>query len=179
MAGISNRYARAFADVVFDKRLEAAQVRQQLRSLADIVEQNKELRTVWESPALSANEKRHLLDAVVARAGISKPVRNFVAVLIDHERIPLLPQTVRQFEQEVDRRLNTVEVEITSARDLGPDETRMLERQIAEMVGKTVRARYERDPNIMGGAVIKIGSTIYDGSILGQLNKLREQLSAS
>ena len=66
MAGISNRYARAFADVVFDKRLEAAQIRQQLRSLADIVEQNKELRTVWESPALSANEKRHLLDAVVA-----------------------------------------------------------------------------------------------------------------
>jgi len=179
MAGISNRYGRAFADVVFDKRLEAAKIRQELRSLADTVEQSQELRRAWETPALSGDEKRRLLDAIVARAGISKPVRNFVAVLIDHERIPLLPQTVRQFEQELDRRLNIADVEITSARELGPEEKRLLERQITEMVGKTVRARYEHDQSIMGGAVIKIGSTIYDGSILGQLNKLREQLSAS
>ena len=179
MAAVSSRYARAFADVVMERRLDAAQVRRELRSLAEVVEQNSELRRVWEAPALPAAQKRAVLDGLVKRAGISPMVRNFLAVLIDHERISVLEQILRQFEVELDRRLNLAQAEITSARDLSPEEKRVLEAEIGRLTGKQVRASYFRDAGLLGGAVIKVGSTIYDGSVLGQLNKIREHLVES
>jgi F-type H+-transporting ATPase subunit delta len=75
--------------------------------------------------------------------------------------------------------MNLAEAEITSARELGEDEKRGLERQIQRMTGKQVRARYSRDSSLLGGAVIKIGSTVYDGSVRGQLNRIREQLAGA
>lgn len=176
MAAISSRYARAFADVVMGRNLDAAQVRNELHALTAIVQQNSELRRVWEAPALPAAQKRAVLDALVRRAGASPTVRNFLAVLIDHERIALLGQMVRQIEGELDRRLNLSEAAVTSARDLSPEEKKVLEAEIARVTGKKVRASYQRDPSLLGGAVIKVGSTIYDGSVLGQLNKIREHL---
>jgi F-type H+-transporting ATPase subunit delta len=176
MAAVSSRYARAFADVVTDRNLDAMQVRREVRSLVEVVEQNSELRRVWEAPSLPAAQKRAVLDAVAKRTGVSPVVRNFLAVLIDHERIPMLDQIVRQFEVELDRRLNLTEAEITSARDLSPEEKRALEAEIGRLTGKQVRASYFRDSSLLGGAVIKVGSTIYDGSVLGQLNKIREHL---
>lgn len=179
MAAVTSRYARAFADVVMERKLDAAQVRSELRSLAEVVGRNPELRRVWEAPALPAAQKRAVLDALVKRAGVLPLVRNFLAVLIDHERMPVLDQIVRQFENELDRRLNLAEAEVTSARDLSPDEKRVLESEVERLTGKKVRARYSRDPGLLGGAVIKVGSTIYDGSVLGQLNKIREHLVES
>jgi F-type H+-transporting ATPase subunit delta len=159
--------------------LDPGKTLQDLHSLCDLVAANEELRRVWENPALPPEQKRGLLDAIVQRSGISQPVRNFVAVVMDHGRMPLLPHIVKQFESEMLARLNLAEAEITSARDLSDQEKRTLESQIERMTGKRVRARYGRDPGLLGGAVIKIGSTIYDGSVLGQLNKIREQLAGA
>jgi F-type H+-transporting ATPase subunit delta len=179
MAAVSSRYARAFADVVMDRKLDAAQVRRELRLLAEIVAQNGELRRLWEAPALPSAQKRAVLDALVRRAGLSPIVRNFLAVLIDHERIAMLDQIALQVEVELDRRLNLAEAEVTSARELSPEEKRVLETEIGRLTGKKVRASYHRDASLLGGAVIKVGSTIYDGSVLGQLNKIREYLVES
>lgn len=176
MAAISSRYARAFADVVVERQLDAAAVRRELHTLAEIVAQNSELRRVWEAPALPAAQKRAVLDALVKRGGVSQITRNFLAVLIDHERVALLDQIVRQVEVELDRRLNLTQAEITSARELSPEEKRVLEAEIGRLTGKQIRASYSRDAGLLGGAVIKVGSTIYDGSVLGQLNKIREHL---
>ena len=87
MASVTSRYARALADVVFDRKMDAVAVQEQLRSLMEIVNSSADLRRVWESPAIPAEQKRQLLDAIVARSGTSKIVRNFIAVLIDHRRI--------------------------------------------------------------------------------------------
>lgn len=179
MAAISSRYARAFADVVMERKLDAGRVRSELRSLTEVVVQNSELRRVWEAPALPAAQKRAVLDALAKRAGVSPMVRNFLAVLIDHERIPLLEQIVGQVETELDRRLNLAQAEVTSARELRAEEKQVLEAEVERLTGKKVRARYHRDPSLLGGAVIKVGSTIYDGSVLGQLNKIREHLVES
>jgi F-type H+-transporting ATPase subunit delta len=179
MAAVTSRYARAFADVVMERKLDAGRVRSELRSLTEVVVHNSELRRVWEAPALPAAQKRAVLDALAKRAGVSPMVRNFLAVLIDHERIPLLEQIVGQVETELDRRLNLAEAEVTSARELRAEEKRVLEAEVERLTGKKVRARYHRDPSLLGGAVIKVGSTIYDGSVLGQLNKIREHLVES
>lgn len=175
---VASRYARAFADVVQEQKLDVEGVASELASLLAMLNASPELRKVWENPSIPAPQKRALLDAIVAQAGLSKPVRNFVAVIIDHHRVPMLPQAVQAFRAEMNRRLGFVDADITSARELGDDERRDLETRIGQSVGSRIRARYSTDPKILGGTTVRIGSTIYDGSVLGQLQRIREKLSA-
>jgi F-type H+-transporting ATPase subunit delta len=179
MSAVTSRYARAFADVVIAQRLDASRIVQELQAIASTNQSSPELRKVWESPAIVAEQKRRLLDAIIAREGISRPVRNFVAVLIDHRRIALFDVVVKDFEKELNSRLGFAEAQITSARELSDAERRTLETQIANLIGKKVRARYGRDESILGGAIVQVGSTIYDGSVKGQLERIREQLSSN
>lgn len=178
MAAVNSRYARAFAEVVIEQKLDPGKTVEQVRSLAELFGSSPALRAVWENPAVPAEQKHGLLDAIAKRTGVSRQVRNFVAVLIDRGRIAALPQIGRQFETALDQALGFVEAEVSSARDLGDDEKRSLEAQIARVTGRKVRARYLRDAGLLGGAVVKVGSTIYDGSVKGQLRKLKETLSA-
>jgi F-type H+-transporting ATPase subunit delta len=178
MASVTSTYARAFADVVFDRNLDPAQTLQEAQSLAQLAASSLELREVWEAPSIPAEQKRALLDAIVARAGYSRTVRNFVAVLMDHRRIRFLNPIVKEFEQELNRRMGFIEAQITTARELGEPERNALESQVAKLTGQKVRARYTRDGSILGGAIVKIGSTIYDGSVQGQLERIREAISS-
>ena|SRR5579864_1015789 len=178
MAVVSNRYATAFADVVLDRKMNPAEAVQELNSLLAVLQESADLRNVWENPAIPADQKRALLDVLAKRLGLSRASRNFVAVLIDHRRIQLFSEIVGDVQHELDRRLGFAEAEITSARDLKDNEKRALEARIESMTGKKVRAHYTRDQKLIGGAVVRLGSTVYDGSVLGQLHKLKEQLSS-
>jgi F-type H+-transporting ATPase subunit delta len=177
MASLAIRYARAFADVVISLQLDSSRVREELRSLMETVEGSVELRRVWESPAIGAAEKLRLLDAIAQHGGLETAVRNFMAVLIEHGRMHSLPAIARQFEVELNTRLGFVEAGIASARELSAEEKSALERQVGELTGCKVRARYDIDKHLLGGAVVKVGSTIYDGSLRGQLRRFKEQLT--
>jgi F-type H+-transporting ATPase subunit delta len=178
VASVANAYARAYADVVLSAHLDANRSLGGLRRIAGLIEESTELGRVWENPAVPADQKRGLLDAIVKREGIERHVRNLVAVLIDHRRIHLLKQIIEQLEKELDARLGFVEAQITSARELAEPERRSLEAQIAKLTGKKVRARFGLDSSLLGGAVVRVGSTIYDGSVRGQLDKIKEAIQA-
>ena len=178
MSALTSRYARAFVDVVLEGNLDSARVLGELQSVAQLLASSHDLRSVWSSPAIPAEQKRDLLDAIVAREGLLRPVRNFLAVLIDHRRIAMLEEVVRDFEQERNRRLGFAEADVSSARALGDSEKRLLESQIEKLTGRKVYARYSQDPSLLGGAVVRVGSTIYDGSVLGRLQKIRDNFSA-
>jgi len=178
VASVASTYARAFADVVLDSHLDAARAIGGLRQIASLFGESSELRRVWENPAVPADQKRKLLDAIVQRDGIEKPVRNLVAVLIDHRRLPFLARIIEQLEKELDARLGFTQAQVTSARELGATERKVLESQIEKTSGKKVRASYSLDPSLLGGAVVRIGSTIYDGSVKGQLEKIKEAISS-
>lgn len=178
MAAIASRYARAFADVVFERKLDAAKSVADLQSLAGLVRGSDDLRKTWDNPSISAQQKHGVLDSIVGRLGASKEVRNFLAVVIDHRRTNDLAAIVRQVEQEINDRLGFAEAQITSARALGDAEKKNLEQQVQRMTGKSLRAHYAQDASLLGGAVVRVGSTIYDGSIQGQLKRLREQMAA-
>jgi F-type H+-transporting ATPase subunit delta len=178
MAEVTSRYARALADVVIDKKLIPGRVREQVSSIAHLVASNDNLRHVWDNPSVPSDQKRKLLDAIGQRMVLDPMVRNFIAVLIDHDRIGMIDIIARQFEIELDSQLGIAEAKVTSSRDLTTDERLALESQIKQITGKSVRASYATDKGLIGGAVVQIGSTIYDGSVRGQLSKLRETLSA-
>lgn len=179
MATVVNTYARAFADVVIANHLDATKTLDETRQIAALVSESKVLREVWENPSIPAEQKRNVLDAIVQRAGISRPVRNFIAVLIDKGRMHFLSEMVAHFAQELNQRLGFAEAEITTARELGPDERKALESDLSVATGKRVRARYEQDQTLLGGAVARVGSTVFDGSVKGQLEKLRRLLAVS
>jgi len=177
MASVANTYARAFADVVLSSHLDADRSIAELRTIAQLLDESSDLRRVWENPAVLAEQKRQLLDVIAERDWISKQVRNLVAVLIDHRRIHFLEPIIAQLEKELDARLGFAEADITSARPLGDAEKREFEAQVGKLTGKKVRARYGQDESLLGGAVVRVGSTIYDGSVKGQLERLREAIS--
>jgi F-type H+-transporting ATPase subunit delta len=175
---VFSRYARAFADVVIGKNLDPRKVEDELGSFVRIVESVPDLRTVWENPSVEARQKHAVLDRIISHIGGSPMLRNFIAVLIDHRRVAALPEIARQFEIDLNERLGLADAEVTSVRELSDAEKRILEARVGEVTGKKVRARYKTDAKVLGGAVVKVGSTIYDGSIRGQLERLKQELSA-
>jgi len=177
MASVASMYARAFADVVFDAHLDADRSIAELRAIASLLDESVDLRRVWENPAIPAEQKRRVLDVIAQRDAISKQVRNLVAVLIDHRRVHFLEPIVVQLEKELDARMGFAEAQITSARALGDAEKREFEAQVEKLTGKKVRARYDQDLSLLGGAVVRVGSTIYDGSVKGQLERIRTEIS--
>jgi F-type H+-transporting ATPase subunit delta len=179
MAAIASRYARALVEVVLEQKIDPDAAVQQLNNLVEAVRESAQLRKVWESPAVPAQQKRNLLDAIVGQTGAARPIRNFMAVLIDHQRIPMLERIARQFVLELDAQLGFAEAQVSSARPLSDEEKSRLEQQVSRMTGKKVRVHYGADAGLLGGVKVLVGSTIYDGSVRGQLQKLKEQLSNS
>ena len=178
MASVVGTYARAFADVVMTGKshLDPARALQELHSLESLLKESDQLRRVLENPSIPGDRKRAVLDAITGRLGTTRQVRNFVAVLTDHRRLPLFSEVLKQLEQELNDRQGYADAQVSSARQLSDAEKKMLEAEITKMTGKKVRARYEQDASLMGGAVVQVGSTIYDGSVKGQLEKIRERL---
>lgn len=176
MASVVGTYARAFVDVVIDRKADATRMLTELHSMEALFGESDQLRRVMDNPSIPGEQKRAVLDAVIQKIGGSRPVRNFIAVLTDHRRLPLFSEIVKQVERELNDLLGFAEADVTSARPLGDEEKQLLEAEIARLTGKRVRARYQQDSALLGGAVVQVGSTIYDGSVNGQLQRIREQL---
>jgi F-type H+-transporting ATPase subunit delta len=178
MASVARTYARAFADVVMDDRLDADRSVTELQAIAGLLDESVELRRVWENPAVPADQKRRLLDVIAQRDGISHYARNFISLLIDHRRTHFLGAIITELGKELDARRGFADAEITSAHVIGDSQKREFEAQIGRMTGKKVRARYEQDASLLGGAIVRLGSTIYDGSVRGQLERIKEAISS-
>lgn len=180
MAVVDLRYARALDEVVIAQKLSRDAVKSQLNDFLGTLGQSAELREVLENPSLEADQKLRLLDALAARVGMDRTVRNFVAVIVDHLRLGELAQIVEAYLQIADKDNGVAEAEITSARPLDDMGRRALEASIVQLTGDTsVRAVYKEDPALLGGAVIRVGSTVYDGSVRGQLEQMKQRMIAA
>jgi F-type H+-transporting ATPase subunit delta len=180
MAAVASRYARAMADVIADAKLDSTRAVAQLRSLVAAFQESTELREVWESPAIPVEQKHKVLDALAVKVDVTdRPLRNFIAVLIDQGRIALLPEIVQQVEVELNNRGGRIDAEIVSARELDSGQRTALLAEVGRLTGKVVLPRFVTDRNLIGGVTVRVGSTIYDGSVRGQLQRIREQLMES
>jgi F-type H+-transporting ATPase subunit delta len=176
MAAAAGRYARAFAEVVAERKMDPEKTVAELAATAALVESSPNLRNVLMNPAVEHKQKISLIDAIIQKMDGSRALRNFVAVLIDHKRLGQIGEIVAQFKQQLDEQMGIADARVSSARELSAAEKKSLEQRLAEVTGKTVRATYSKDASLLGGAVVRIGSTIYDGSVRGQLERLKEDL---
>lgn len=179
MAAVLGRYARAFAEVVMERKLDPDKTVAELSEVAALIHDNRELRNVLGNPAVAHEQKLALLDALMKRLGGTKLLRNFLAVLIDHRRIGHLNELVAEFKEELDRRMGIAEARVSSARALTAAEKKSLETQLAQITGMTVRASYREDAALLGGVTVRVGSTIYDGSVQGRLERMRQEIAQS
>ena len=176
MSVVALRYAHAFAAVVADQKLDSEAVQQQLHDFYGTFQGSRELREVLMDPAILREQKLKVLDAIALKIGMVPPVRNFVAVIMDHDRLADLGEIVNEYHTVADEKAGVSEAEIVSARALSEEERSALEAQVAKLAGGRVRATYSEDSSLLGGAVVRIGSQVYDGSIRAQLERLKHRL---
>ena len=179
MSAFASRYARALADVVLAEKLNIEQTEQQLHDFDATLAGSKDLRELFENPSVPLEAKLNVVDAIASKLQCSKAVRNFIAALLQHDRMVVYSEIFSEYRDAINARLNIGEAEITSTRELGSGERAELEARVAGLTGKKIRAVYKQDPSLLGGVVLRIGTVIYDGSVRGRLDRLREQLAES
>jgi F-type H+-transporting ATPase subunit delta len=162
--------------VVKAQNLDAVTAQQQLKDFDGTLASSRELREVLANPSIPSQQKLNVLDALAGRLGMFRQVRNFVAVVIDHGRLAEFGEMVADFATVSDEQAGLAEAEITSAYPLNDTDRAELEARVAKLAGGRVRATYREDRSLLGGAVVKIGSTVYDGSIRAQLTELKQRL---
>jgi F-type H+-transporting ATPase subunit delta len=173
----SLQYANALADIALAQGA-AEPALKQLNAFGGAYEQSAELRTFLASPAVTVENKHAVIEKLTARLGASKIIRNFLFVIADHRRTQLLPEIIATFQQVIRQRQGVAEAEISSAVELSAAQKKVLAASLERLTGKKVETRYSLDPALLGGAVVRIGDTIYDGSLRGRLNELRARLAA-
>ena len=176
MSVLSLRYAHAFASVATSSHLDTATTQQQLDDFSKTLAGSRDLREVLMNPSIANEQKLKVLDAIAGRIGMFPQVRNFLAVIMDHQRLAELDEILAEYRAVADEERHMAEAEITSARPLNDQDRAELEAHVAKLAGGRVRATYHQDATLLGGAVVRIGSTVYDGSIRAQLQQLKQRL---
>jgi F-type H+-transporting ATPase subunit delta len=172
---VAHRYARALADVVASKG-NYLPVLGELEDFAAAYRLSLELREVCETPAVSMAQKLKVLDALAAHLGSSQIALNFLRVVMSHYRMPILGEILQAFRNVAYSRLGIVQVKISSAASLSNEERELLQARFNELTRKRADLEFRLESGLIGGLVAQIGSTVYDGSIRGHLERIREQL---
>ncbi len=177
MKSASLQYANALADIALAQGA-AEPALEQLDAFGAAYTQSGELRTFLASPAVTIEIKHAVIEKLIARLGAGRIIRNFLFVIADHRRTQLLPEIITTFQQVIRQRQGVAEAEISSAVELSAAQKKELAASLARLTGKKIETRYSLDPALLGGAVVRIGDTIYDGSLRSRLNELRARLEA-
>jgi len=179
MAEFATRYANAFAQVVDAAKIPFADAESQLKDFAETLAESAQLREVLADPSIPVDQKIKVIDAICAKTQYAKPVRNFIAVLISHDRIGAFAEVAAAYTAIAEEALGMHTAEITTARDLDEATRNALESKVRSIAGGKLTATYKQDASLLGGAIIRIGSTVYDGSIRGQLARLKQTLQGA
>jgi F-type H+-transporting ATPase subunit delta len=153
-----------------------AAAEQQMQDFSGTLADSRELREVLMNPSIPNADKLKVLDAISSRIGMFPQVRNFLAVIMEHQRLAELDEILNEYHLVADEQAGMAEAEITSAHPLNDQDRVELEAQVSRLAGGSVRATYREDATLLGGAVVRIGSTVYDGSVRAQLQQLKQKL---
>jgi F-type H+-transporting ATPase subunit delta len=178
MAAFVSRYAHAFADVVTQQKLDVEALDRILDDFLKTWEGSGELRGFYVNPAIAVAEKIQFLDQLNKKLGMPKEMRNLIAVLIRNDRVGMVVDVIAAYRAELKARQGIRQAEIVTARALGEAERSELAAGVEKLAGSRIEANFKLDASILGGAVVRIGSTVYDGSVRGRLERLKEALIA-
>ena len=177
MKSASLQYANALADVALAQGAAEAALKQ-LGDFAAAFGVSAELRNFLTSPGVPREAKHDVIEKIAGRIGAGKIIRNFLFVVADHRRTHILPEMVASLQDVIRQRQGIAEAAVSSAMELSAAQKKRLAQALERLTGKKIEAKYSLDPALLGGAVVRVGDTIYDGSVRSSLNQMRVRLAA-
>lgn len=175
MKALAERYAGALVDVALENK-QADLIKQELAAFATMVRESPELHAFLANPSIARAGKHAAIEQLVARMGASRTLRNYLFVIVDQRRAGMLIEIEQAFSALLDARQGIMQATVTSAEDLTAGERAELDAALAKLTGRKVQAQFQTNPELIGGAMVRIGSTIYDGSVRAQLDRLRARM---
>jgi F-type H+-transporting ATPase subunit delta len=173
---IARRYATALADVAISRR-EEQKVKAELEFWASMVEGNAQLKEVFANPTIPYDQKRRLLQELIVKTRVSETTAALLQVLLKNQRVGQIKDVAERYSRILDERAGVVAAQVTTARPVPESERGVLREALAQLTGSTVRLQFETDESIIGGLVARIGSTIFDGSVETQLQRLASDMT--
>jgi F-type H+-transporting ATPase subunit delta len=170
--------ARVYADALFGAAKEKGKldaIRDQLGQFADALAENREMQLFFFSPYFSSAEKGDGLKKAIA--GAEPELVNFLELLIEKHRMPVLFRIRRQFDALWAKENKRLDVTVTSAVELDPEIAKRIGAEIEEQTGNQVELQSHIDPDILGGLVVQVGNMVLDTSIRNRLEKLRKSVA--
>ena len=176
--GAAIRYARALFDIALAEKKDLARTYDDLKAFADLFDGNEGLRRVLTNPAIPASRKRGVAEELLARSsGVEPAVGKLFLLLAERDRLALLPGIRDAFEARLMDFQHVVRAQVTTAAALPADQVAAIREGLKRATGRDVQLEARVDPEIIGGAVARIGGTVYDGSVTRQLERLRASLT--
>lgn len=174
---VARRYASALADVLVDRNEEAA-VREELEAWAEMVQQNPLLLEGLTNPTVPYDQKSKVLNELIAKTKVRTTTANFLRLVLRNQRFDELTQINAKLSEIMDERAGVVSAEVSSARPISEPVKSALEETLQQITNRRVRLNFATDETLLGGIVTRIGSTIYDGSVRSQLDRLKQELAS-
>lgn len=173
---VAARYARALFDVSVKDR-DPQQVDAELARFSDLVDGHETLRRLLLSPALPTARKRAIVAELLVRLGeVLSPVSKLVMLLAERDRFGLLPDILRSYRARLRDHLGVVQAQVTTAKPLTPERTAAIKQRLADASGCKVSLTTDVEPELLGGVVARVGTTVYDASVVRHLERIRETL---
>ena len=173
---IARRYASALADVILE-RGEAKEVQHELQQWEEVLQSNAALQEVFRNPTIALDQKRAVLSKLIDRARPRPTTTNFLKVLLQNQRLTEISEINQKLAEILDERAGMVAATVTTARPVPGDIQRNLEQRLTAVTQKKVRLNFQQDPDLIGGLVARIGSTVFDGSVRNQLQQIKERMA--
>jgi F-type H+-transporting ATPase subunit delta len=173
---VARRYASALADVVLEQG-EAREVQDELTAWERFFQSSDNLREVFSNPTIALDQKRAVLNKLIERTRPRPTTINFLKVLLQNQRITDLAEINRKFAEVLDTRAGTMAATVTAARSVPPDAQQKLQQTLSTLTNSRVRVNFATDPELIGGLVTRIGSTVYDGSVRNHLQQIKEKMA--
>lgn len=177
---IANQYAKALLESVSQAGSGATseEALSQLLQFDAVLKSSHDLHTILLSPAVAQAQKQRVLGRLAGVLGMHGLVRNFLFVVTRHRRLNLLGEIRDRYQALLDETLGLVRARVSTAAPLSQEQVVALEAALARVTGKEMRCGYEVDETLVGGLAVRVGSTMYDGSVRGQLDSLRRRLTS-
>ena len=172
----ANRYAKALFDVALEEKADLAQVDRDLQAVVAMIEGSPDLADASNRGSVTEEKRKSLIEAVSKAMTLTAPVTKLLVLLAQSRKLNLLPDLEKAYRERLLAHQNIVRAEVKSAAPLSPEKTKALEESLAKVTGKKVELSVSVDPELLGGVVATIGSTVYDGSVRTQLQRMRQEL---
>jgi len=172
----ANRYAKALFDVAVTENADLATIARDLSEVTEMLKTSPDLQLNLSRGSVTDAQRQKLMEAISKAMSLSVPVTKTLVLLARSGKMNLIPEMSASYRERLLSHQNVVRAEVTSAAPLSPEKTQALAESLAKVTGKKVEISASVDPDLLGGVVARIGSTVYDGSVKTQLTRMRQEL---